>query len=195
MDAVRRRNPFRYQEDEQAQAGQILDEQEQEELIQRLRSENASYDQQYKLFLQAIVIISGLFQLVYFFNPSPETPLHALFPDDSEETIPVPRVFTVICIMLHLNLSILLRPSELRQFLDRLEVDVDLHPISYSLSYALAAVAPTLCLFVGHSWPTVAWWSLTGGVIFTVQTAQTAIDSGNESISSLEAMKYVAPSA
>lgn len=94
-------------------------------------------------------------------------------------------------LLLHLNMALLLRPSTVITYFP----DMDINPIPYSLCYALAAVAPTLCVFLGKRWQTIAWWCFTSAVIFIVQTVQQSIVRGNESISELEAMKYTSPGA
>ena len=78
----------------------------------------------------------------------------------------------------------------------RLQVaGIDLRPLSYTLCYALAAVAPTLSMFLRRTWQSSVWWGLTVAVIFIVQTVTEAIAHGNTSISGLETMRYVAHGA
>lgn len=96
---------------------------------------------------------------------------------------------------LHLNLALLLNPSLVEAYLRPLGIVIELYPLPYRLSYALAAVAPTICVYLGRSWLTLVWWSLTGALIYTIQTTQESISRGKESISALEAMKYAAPGA
>jgi hypothetical protein len=93
---------------------------------------------------------------------------------------------------MHTNLYLLAFSGDMKILL-RLKVDV--RPLSYPLCYALAAVAPTLSVFLRQRWQSSVWWGLTVIVIFTVQTMTEAVAHGNERISALEAMKYVAHGA
>lgn len=138
--------------------------------------------------------------LIYLFNPT-EEPLLFFSPSSAQtqtDSKPLPRPFTFLSLAVHCNLLLLVNSRVIRTSLPKVRLGdfhLDLHPLPYSTSYALALVAPTVCLFFGRSWLTTAWWSITLVVVFTAQTMQDAIVSGNESISALEAMKYTAPGA
>ena len=71
----------------------------------------------------------------------------------------------------------------------------NLRPFSYPVTYALSALAPAICVLLGRSWQTVAWWSLTCAVTFVVQAVQHSVAQGNQSVLELEKLKYVAPGA
>jgi len=131
--------------------------------------------------------------LIYLFKSSKDSPIMVLIPalhPDPDPPIPLPTLFTLLSLYLHLNLALLLHPNEVRA-----RIDIEIRSLSYQLSYVLAAVAPALCIFLGRSWQTVTWWSLTGTIVFVTHTVQESINRGNESISELEAMRYVAPGA
>lgn len=144
--------------------------------------------------MRSILILNSR-HLSYLFSGAAETPLQVLFPDAEQGVIPLPKVFTVIALGLHINLSFRIHPARLRNAFQRLGADVHVQPLSYQLSYAIAAVAPTLCLFIGRPWTTIIWWSIAAFVTFVVQTVQDSIDQGNEGIATLESMKYIAPGA
>jgi hypothetical protein len=136
-------------------------------------------------------------QLVSFSDSSHDNLLLAVFPSTSQDhnPFPFPAIFTLLSLAVHINLYLLAFPGDMR-FLLRLKVaDVDVRPLSYSFCYALAAVAPTLSVLLRQTWQSCVWWGLTVVIIFTAQTVTQAVADGNESISALEAMKYVARGA
>lgn len=96
---------------------------------------------------------------------------------DAGQPLPIPRVFLTLSLLLHANL--LYQPAKL----------------SYQSSYALACVAPTLCLFLGKSWKHVAWWSFTPVVMSITQMILDTVIQGQQYLESLEALKYTAPGA
>jgi hypothetical protein len=108
-------------------------------------------------------------------------------------SIPLPGLFTVLSIILHINLALLASLDHIKL---RFRIShVQLHPLSYQLSYALSAVAPTLSLLLQRPWQSTVWWSMTGAVVFTTHSVMSAIEEGNKNVSELESMKYVAPGA
>ncbi|ESK87160.1 hypothetical protein Moror_11853 [Moniliophthora roreri MCA 2997] len=197
--SLRRRNPFKFSSDE-GEENVVLDEQEQEEVIQRLREENNKSSAQYSLAIQCIVCLSTLVHLIYLFNPTAE-PLSALIPNQPslgiDPQIPLPRPFTVISLALHLNAILLFDPTHVHFLLRRMQLgdNIEIHPLPYNLSYILSLVAPAVCFFLRKPWLTIGWWSITPAVIYAVQAVQEAITQGNENITALEAMKYTAPGA
>ncbi|KAK7469276.1 hypothetical protein VKT23_003760 [Stygiomarasmius scandens] len=199
MDQLRRRVPFKFATEDNEDDHTVLDESEQEELIQRLREENAKLNRYYRLAIQIVVSVSAFLHLVYFFNPTEEPLL--LFPSPTRSQTPskpLPRPFTLLSLVVHFNLLLLVNSGAITTSLLQIrlgDLHLDLHPFSYSICYALALVAPTVCLFFGRSSLTTIWWSITLGVVFAVQSVQESIVSGNESISALEALKYNAPGA
>lgn len=94
---------------------------------------------------------------------------------------------------------LLLDPTSIRNILLTIglddNVDLRFYTLSPTLSYTLALVAPSICLFLARSWLTVAWWSITIVISYTVQLVLDSISTGNERITSLEAMRYTAPGA
>lgn len=131
--------------------------------------------------------------LVYVFTTSQASPIAVLGPTTSLEDPPLPLSlpFTLLGLALHFNLLLILHPD----FLTITLRGSPLRPLSYALSYTLSAIAPTLCFVFGRSWTTTAWWCVTATMIFAVQTMQTSIDRGAESLTELEKMKYTAPGA
>lgn len=146
-----------------------------------------------------IITIEFVRHLIYFVNPL----LH-LFPQDplnNDDPIPLPRPFTLVSLVLHANLLLLLDPTSVRNILLRVGIRIDDHvdlrsyTLSPTLSYTLALVAPSICLFLRRSWWTIAWWSITIIITYAVQLVLDSISTGDERITSLEAMRYRAPGA
>ncbi|KAF9483473.1 hypothetical protein BDN70DRAFT_302213 [Pholiota conissans] len=188
MGTPRRRIPFKLvDEDGEADDNAILDEQQQEALIESLRKENESVNRRYAAALRTIVGLSCLLQL-FTFN---RNPLLAIFPTaGSDPSIPLPALFTILSLFIHLNLVLLFNADEIRV---GFQLSGSLTPLSYQLLYSLSAVAPTLSLlFLKKPWQTTVWWMITPVVIFIVQLVIEAIEQSIQGIADLENMKYTA---
>ncbi|KAF8073713.1 hypothetical protein FPV67DRAFT_1410094 [Lyophyllum atratum] len=197
METIRRRVPFGRSsaDDSEEDEKRILDEQEQEALIKQLKATNRASSQRYMLILQVVLVLSFVLYVPQVFsfykNPllvmiPPETPDH---PGD----LPLPSILTFINIVIHINLAyIVFRDKFTRR--NKLS-EAGTHLLPYRVAYACAAVPPALCMYLGKSWQSTAWWGLTVAILFTVQTVIAAIDQGNESISELESLRYVSPGA
>lgn len=177
---------------------------EQEDLIAGLRDENLASNQQYLLVLQVTVALSCLLwalttsprlytlirttvrHLIFLVNPT--NPLLVLFSSKQPDTpIPLLLPFTLLAVLIHLDLGLLLYPDRSRL--------TDVAPLSYLPLFGLSALSPFLSILLGRHWLTVAWWSVTGGVVWLAHSVQRWINQGAQSILELEKMKYVAPGA
>ena len=131
-------------------------------------------------------------------DSSHDNPLLAIIPSTDQKpttSIPFRTAFTLLSLVLHVNLSFLAFPDQLKTELRLRVAGIQGRPLSYQLSYALGAVAPAISVYAQRTWQSSVWWSLTLVVIFTVQTTTISIAQGSESISELEAKKYVARGA
>ncbi|KAF8895492.1 hypothetical protein BD779DRAFT_733146 [Infundibulicybe gibba] len=185
---LRRRTPFKSIESyNDSDTNIVLDEQEQNELVQTLRESNLASNRQYLMLLDIILLLSVILHSVSLLSPPNHNPLLSIFPKTSREnpSVPFPSLFILLALFLHINLGIHIHPQipALR---------LDLHPISFPLTYALAAVAPTLALFLQCPWQTTLWWCFTSILGVIVQIILHSIAQSNESISELDAMKYLA---
>ncbi|KAJ3510586.1 hypothetical protein NMY22_g15937 [Coprinellus aureogranulatus] len=200
MDRLRRRIPFRLQEgDESVEAERVLDEQEQEEVIESLRTANeASTAQNYQL-IQALLGLSLAAQLTYLFTPSKRTLLANVFPiPASADSTPIPlsTLLTLVYILLHVNLLVVCRLPLLANLPQQLSPNLHaITPLSFGLTYAVSAVGPALALFLGKPWQTTAWWFLTTFIAYVAQTVVEAIEEGRNGVAEVEGMRYVAPGA
>jgi hypothetical protein len=124
--------------------------------------------------------------IIFLVNPT--NPL-LVFSSGIEKDPPIPLLipFTLLAIIIHLDLSLLLYP-------DRSTL-TDISPLPYPPLFGLSALSPCLSILLGRSWLTVAWWSVSGGVVWLAYNVQHWIDKGDQSIKELEGMKYVAAGA
>jgi hypothetical protein len=123
--------------------------------------------------------------LIFLVNP--KNPL-LVFSSSSEDTpIPLLIPFTLLAIAIHLNLGLLLYPNR--------STWTKITPLSYLPLFGLSAISPCLGILLGRSWLTVAWWSVAGEVVWVAHRVQRWIDKGDQSITELEGMKYLAPGA
>lgn len=123
-------------------------------------------------------------------------PLQALFPEqlpNEDTSIPLTTFFTLLSLVLHLDLVRSIYPTEHGMQLQLSSMEIP--PLSYRFSYPLAAVAPTLAVCLRRPWPTLAWWFLTIVILFVTQTVHQSTIQGTEMISELETRKYTAPGA
>ncbi|KAJ6559156.1 hypothetical protein DFH09DRAFT_1162073 [Mycena vulgaris] len=153
----------------------ILDDVEQDELIAGLRAQNTRTTAAAVIILDAVLVFSAVLHLIYLLNP-------ALFP---HPPLPCPALFTFLALFLHANLALRFHPHP-HPFLAPL-------PLSYPLSYALAAVAPTLALFLAHSWPATAWAAAPALVVALAHSVHGTLREGDEALAELESLKYRAP--
>ncbi|KAH0586197.1 hypothetical protein H2248_007456 [Termitomyces sp. 'cryptogamus'] len=194
MHSIRKRRPFRPTDENRTKEEDeyILDEEEQEKLIETLKKENQSSNYHFITILRVLLILSSILQIISLFN----NPLLTIFPTtilDTTPEIPLPIPFTLLNMFLHFNLALVTFPTELRSL--NIFSEAALHSFPYQLTYAVAAVPPTLSMFLRKSWQSTAWWGVTILVVFTVQTVTYSINKGNESISELESMRYVSRGA
>lgn len=194
MDSFRRRIPFKFSEHESGEDAEVLDEQQQDAVVEKLRRANAVASAQYQLMLRTVLALSALLQLVFLFSPSKQSPLLIIFPSsvEHEPSIPFPSCFTLLSLFLHLNLAILCHPDLVRV---HLQLNNNPRSLSYELLYSMSAVPPTLSLFLQKTWQTTVWWCSPALIIFIVQSVMEAIETGNQGVAELESLKYVAPGA
>jgi hypothetical protein len=94
-------------------------------------------------------------------------------------------LFALLALALHANLALLLHPNLLLRLYPL--------PLSYSLSYALSAVAPSLSLFLARSWQATAWAALPVLVVALTHSVHSTLQEGDEALAELETLQYRAP--
>ncbi|KAJ6508723.1 hypothetical protein C8R45DRAFT_968465 [Mycena sanguinolenta] len=179
MTSLRQRVGFQA-EDDTDRLHVVLDETEQEAVIENLRQRNTQTTARALLLLDALIAFSALLQILN---------LLALFPvSTTEPDPPCPTLFALLALALHANLALLLHPN----LLLRLHPTVPL-PLSYSLSYLLSAVAPSLSVFLARSWQAIAWAALPLLVVGLTHSVHSTLREGDEALAELETLQYRAP--
>lgn len=173
MQALRRRIPFAV-EDGSGDDPRVLDEQEQDELIHQLRTRAHRTNTHYIFAAYLLLSLSTIAHLINAFTRSP------------------PALLTFLSLVAHLNLFLYIFPSRIRSGRNEFHLP---SPLPFGFTYSLSAVAPTLSLFIGHSWKTVVWWCITPAMVYTIQVVKMSVYEINESISTLERLKYRSPGA
>ncbi|KXN88076.1 hypothetical protein AN958_07535, partial [Leucoagaricus sp. SymC.cos] len=194
MDPLRRRTTFKFSEDDDGHE-RIFDEQEQDEVIQKLREQSERSKEQQLIFARVLVALSSILQFIHLLTPTRTNPVLVIFPEDTpspKSTIPFTTGFTLLSLFIHLNLAVLFHPDEVRT---HLQLTHNPKPLSYGMLYALSAVSPTLSLFLHLPWQTTTWWLFTAVIVFIVQNMMDTVESSSQGISELESMRYVSRGA
>ncbi|KAJ7784522.1 hypothetical protein B0H16DRAFT_1492848 [Mycena metata] len=188
MTSIRQRVGFQAADDDDRDGQRVvLDDVEQEEVIEDLRQRNTQTTARALVLLDAVLASSALLQVVYLLKDSKASPLLALFPAAAPEpNLPFPTAFALLALALHANLVLHLHPTLLYR---------PPLPISYLLSYALAAIPPILNVFLGHSWQAIAWAAIPAAIIGLTHSVHSTLQEGDEALVELETLKYRAPGA
>ncbi|KAF9533145.1 hypothetical protein CPB83DRAFT_845915 [Crepidotus variabilis] len=190
MNQLSQRIPFKGSgEGDEIDPNTILDEQQQEAVISDLRKQNEAFTKKYLLIVQALIGVSSIFQFLVLSG----NPLLTIFPTNSDgASLPLPIILIFLTLYIHGNLALLFFSDEIRKTLNWEGAPA---PLPIELIYSLAAVPPTLSLFLGKPWQTTAWWSITLIMVFVTQNIRSNIQASNDGIAELEKMKYRAPGA
>ncbi|KAH7922954.1 hypothetical protein BV22DRAFT_1016295 [Leucogyrophana mollusca] len=192
MNSLRQRIPFKYPSDSSStEEPLVLDEQEQDELIDKLRTRNSTSDRQHRLGLQLTIALSCILHLVYLFSDQ-DSPLFAMFPagpSGKGSPLPLSRLVTMVDVLFHVNLGVLVHPWPMRGS------HIVSFPLSYMYAFAWSAIPPTLSLLAGKAWQTTAWWSMMLITTWVSHVVQAWIEETDEGFSEFEKMKYQAAGA
>ncbi|KAK7048408.1 hypothetical protein R3P38DRAFT_2869180 [Favolaschia claudopus] len=174
MTSLRHRVGFTASDDDGDAQNHVLDDVEQEEVIEDLRQRNDETTARATLVLD--VVLPSLRALPSF--------IPTLEPDP-----PCPILFTLLALGLHSNLTLLVHPTlALHSTLKALPL-----PISFSLTYALAAVWPTLSLFLARSWQVTAFSAASFLVVALTHSVLRTLQEGDQALAELETLRYRAP--
>ncbi|KAJ7672795.1 hypothetical protein B0H17DRAFT_1084002 [Mycena rosella] len=192
MSSLRQRVPFQTAGDDEDDRGVVLDDVEQDELVSDLRERSVQTTARAILVLDAVLALSALLQIVYLLSPSKASPLLALVPASAPASAapdadpPLPTAFALLALALHANLALHLHRAHFSS-------SPALTPLSYPLCYALAAVAPTLALFLARAWQATVWAAVPALVVGLVHSVHSTLQEGDEALAELESLKYRAP--
>ncbi|KIK38994.1 hypothetical protein CY34DRAFT_808814 [Suillus luteus UH-Slu-Lm8-n1] len=192
MDALRRRNPFKYSSEpsESHSDTHILDEQEQSELIDNIKGMNAASNSQNRIALQITLALSFLLHVIYIFSDY-SSPLYSVFPPAGRPESPLylSPLLALFAIILHANAALVTHPR------DFVLAERRITPLPSSVAFGLSAIAPTISVLSGKTWQTTAWWCTTAFLTWVVHASNKWIVQEQESISELERMKYISAGA
>ncbi|KAI0335871.1 hypothetical protein GY45DRAFT_1239731 [Cubamyces sp. BRFM 1775] len=198
MSEIRQRVPFRFSE-EGDQDNHILDEQEQEELIDRLRQASSSSNAIYLWGLQAVVGLSILLHGMYLFRSPRQSPF-AVFSPNAPPEAPIPfatfLAFLQTAILCNLSLNLLPQSHPIRHALrtDALPFQLPLQS-SHLVALLAPGVAPACALLLGQSWVDTLWWCTAGIVMALVAIVLRWMREEENEIAELENLRYTARGA
>lgn len=125
-------------------------------------------------------------QIVVLFKASP-SPLLFLFPNPKAGHIPFSIPLTLLYIAIHANLLVLTDiPNGILQSSQAL-------PLKFL--YPLAAVAPSLSIYLRNPWQVSIWWCTTFTMVYLTQFILDTIEDQNYQVAQLEGLRYRAPGA
>ncbi|KAI0822311.1 hypothetical protein BC628DRAFT_1412417 [Trametes gibbosa] len=200
MAAIRQRVPFRFSEGEE-QEDRILDEQEQEAVIDRLREKSASSNVVYRGGLQTAIALSFFLHVLYILRSPTHSPLAVVFPEaPSGPPIPLAPLFALLQVAVHCNLSLNVLPPthRIRQIVHARSLPPSLRPpipLSHPATLLAPAIAPVYALLLGQGRADVLWWITTGALTTIVFLAMKWMKEEEEEITGLEKLRYTARGA
>ncbi|KAI0754993.1 hypothetical protein C8Q80DRAFT_1142322 [Daedaleopsis nitida] len=198
--AVRQRVPFRFSEDGEDD-GRILDEQEQEEVIGRLRKENEDSNAAYHIALQIVIGLSFIIHVLFLFSGSKLSPLANVLPGPPPTAaVPFATALTLLQLLIHLNLSLYSLPPKhrYRHLVPHAALPRSLElplPLAHPISIILTIVAPTYALLLGRGYADVIWWAVPGALTGLVALVKKWMRDGEKDVAELEKLRYTARGA
>ncbi|TBU28630.1 hypothetical protein BD311DRAFT_722194 [Dichomitus squalens] len=197
--AVRQRVPFRFSEDDDLD-GHVLDEQEQEEVLDRLRKQNQNSNAVYYTGLQFVVSLSLLIHAVFTFSSTKISPLAPLFPDSPSKPVPFTNALLLLQYMVHGNLILycLPRKHHMRQMIPNASLPRSFSlplPLSHPAAIVLPLIAPAYATFLGRGIVDVLWWSAAGILSLVVGLATKWMRDAEKDVEELDKLRYTARGA
>ncbi|KAI9573529.1 hypothetical protein HD554DRAFT_879263 [Boletus coccyginus] len=193
MQAIRKRNPFTLESEDHDNDRVVLDEQEQTEVVDRIKEQNVSSNKQNRLALQLMLGLSCLLYVIYMLSDR-TTPLFAIFPPSDKTGRPtapldMSGILTYIAILIHVNLSLIVHPWNVVVF-GRV-----IRAIGFLETFVWSAAAPLLSVYSGRAWQTTVWWCIPGFLTYVVYAVHGWIEKADDDVSELERLRYRAPGA
>ncbi|KAI0050395.1 hypothetical protein FA95DRAFT_622209 [Auriscalpium vulgare] len=184
MTALRQRLPFSNDEDRVNESEfRVLDEEEQEEVIDTLRAQDAESNKLLVVLMRAVIGSSILLHVIYLVRN--ENPINAFL----APTPPIPYTHLFSAINLAALANLLAKTWHAHPALQH----VPLAP--HILMYATAAAAPVFCLVRGSGLTDVVWWSVALVTVGFQHLLHRSIASVETEIEKLESLKYNAKGA
>ncbi|KAF8133867.1 hypothetical protein EV363DRAFT_938796 [Boletus edulis] len=193
MQAIRKRNPFTFQSEHQDNGRAVLDEQEQAEVVDRIKEQHVSSNNQNRIALQAMLGLSCLLYVLYMLSDR-STPLFAIFPPPPEAgraTAPLDMsgLLAYVAILVHVNLSLIVHPWNV------VIAGRAIRAIGFWETFLWSAAGPLLSMYSGRAWQTTVWWCIPGFLTYVVYAVHGWIRKADEDMLELAKLQYRAPGA
>lgn len=191
--AVRKRIPFVFNPANDQDSQLILDEQEQAQLVESIKADNATSNKHIRIALLTALGLSALLHVIYWFSGR-DSPLFAIFPPSShDQLVNVPLsisgILAYVAILVHLNLSLIVFPRHI------VVAGFTIRAIGFMETFVWCVVAPAVSVYAGKAWQTTAWWCISGIMTGVVYVTHGWIEKGDQEIVELEELQYRAPGA
>ncbi|KAF9221562.1 hypothetical protein BS17DRAFT_784948 [Gyrodon lividus] len=193
MQAVRKRNPFTFQSDNGGDDQVVLDEQEQAELVERIKEQNVTSNSQNRVALQVMLGLSCILHVIYWFSDR-KSPLFAIFPPSPEAgeanaPLDISGVLAYLTILIHVNLSLIIYPRSV------VIARRTIRAIGFLETFVWSAVAPLISMYLGKVWQTTVWWCTSGFLTCIIYAVHGWTRKADEDVSKLEKLRYRAAGA
>ncbi|KIJ05156.1 hypothetical protein PAXINDRAFT_103891 [Paxillus involutus ATCC 200175] len=193
MQAVRKRNPFTFQSDDGGDDRVVLDEQEQIEMVERIKQRNLTSNTQNRVALQVMLGLSCILHVIYWFSDR-TSPLFAIFPPslqtgEANTPLDISGVLTYLTVLIHVNLSLIVHPQSV------VIAGRTIRAIGFLETFAWSTVAPLISIYLGKAWQTTVWWCASGLLTYVTYVAHGWIRKADEDILKLDRLRYRAAGA
>lgn len=213
MDTLRRRNPFK-STDDPLDEDRVLDEQEQDELIEKLHEENKRQNLKHYRFIQACLSYTIIFQVIFMLLPRQITPFYVFLPNHKtprSPLMPLTTFWALFDTLVLLNLVYRLPqdlsfPRLLRYWILRStnSLKIPYHtqqtlrrhlPLSETQSGLLLCIPPIIAIVCTVDIPQILWWILPLFVFASQMLVISWIKETEREMEGLEKLKYEAKGA
>ncbi|KAF9241114.1 hypothetical protein BU15DRAFT_73593 [Melanogaster broomeanus] len=194
MQALRKRNTFTFQSDDGGDDRVVLDEQEQAEVVERLKEQNATSDKQNRVALQVMLGLSCILHVMYWFSDR-RSPLFAIFPpsptagEEANAPLDISGVLSYVTILVHVNLSLIIYPRSI------IIAGRAIRAIGFLESLVWSAIPPLISIYAGKAWQTTVWWCTAGVLTSIVYVGHGWLRKADEEVLKLEKLTYRAAGA
>ncbi|KDQ11052.1 hypothetical protein BOTBODRAFT_190014 [Botryobasidium botryosum FD-172 SS1] len=179
----------------QDEAGPVLDEQEQEEIIRNLRAESNKSTANHVFFLLSLLTLSLILQFIFLnksaWSTQTATPLSIFFSEAPAPLLGGAVLFTLVHISV-LILDIGLLPPDPNLKIDTLPSFI--HPL-LPVRGLFLLLAPTISFLMRKDMAQTIWWALPAGVHSIVWLSSKWIEAEAQSLQKLEELRYNAKGA
>ncbi|KIJ62643.1 hypothetical protein HYDPIDRAFT_135798 [Hydnomerulius pinastri MD-312] len=193
IQAVRKRNPFTFQSEDDGGDQVVLDEQEQAELVEQVKDQNVTSNKQNRIALQVMLGMSCILHVIYWLSDR-RSPLFAIFPPSSHDRevnapLDISGVLAYVAVLIHVNLSLIIHPRNI------VIAGRTIRAIGFWETFTWSAAAPLFSVYSGKAWQTTAWWCTPGVLTYVVYAVHGWIKKADEDVLELDKLRYKAAGA